>query len=132
MFYVCSVAAGFLPLLSDQPPDLAKRAEFGGRFHYWRGCSGRRYLFSVVPAESLADFRSAVVILAESTGDGRLAAHTVAIVGNRGCLRDMDGPRPPRLRPCTKVLLHFLATTDADRLRIVEDITGVSAVRLAA
>ena len=74
MFYVCSHAAVIPPILSDRPPQVPQRAGLGGRFHYFRGCSGRRYLFSSVPAETLADYRSAVVVLAESTRAGRLVA----------------------------------------------------------
>ena len=57
------------PLLSDAPK-LAERAGFGDRFRYWRGRSGRRYLFTAVPPDDLDDFRSAVVILAGRRGRG--------------------------------------------------------------
>jgi hypothetical protein len=126
------MVAAFPPLLSDQPPDLAKRAEFGGRFHYWRGYSGRRYLFSVVPPESLADFRSAVVILAESAGGGRLAARAFATLDDRGRPGRDEGPWPPRLTRGAKVLVHFLAVSDADRRHVIDDMTGALSVRLAA
>src|SRR6185312_3640984 len=45
------------PLLSDAQPSLAERAGFGDRFHYWRGRSGRRYLFTAVSAATVEDFR---------------------------------------------------------------------------
>jgi hypothetical protein len=118
------------PVLSHQTPDLARRAGLGDRFFYWRGVSGRRYLFSAVPAESLADFRSAVVILAEPAGDGRLAAAAIVVLDARG--RPTEGEAwPPVLPHRTRALVHFLAATDADRRRLVSDLTA-SAFKLAA
>src|SRR5258708_4069122 len=72
---------GALAILSDDPPEPARNAGFGDRFRYWRGASGRRYLFSLVPADALPDFRSVVVMVAEHLADGRLI-----------------GPRPRRHR----------------------------------
>lgn len=126
------MVAAFPPLLSDQPPDLAKRAEFGDRFHYWRGASGQRYLFSLVPPESLADFRSAIVIVARAVSHGHLAAHTIAVLDDHGDACGGRGTWPPDTARADVVLIHFLAASHGQRLRIVEDISGASLVPLAA
>ncbi|HWB49864.1 MAG TPA: hypothetical protein VG651_12200, partial [Stellaceae bacterium] len=62
------------PLLSDQPPEVPQRVGLGDRFHYFRGLSGRRYLFTAVDRRDLPDFRSAVALVAEPAAEGRLAA----------------------------------------------------------
>ena len=72
------------PLLSDRPPEIPQKAGLGDRFHYFRGRSGRRYLFTAVSGEALADFRSVVAILAEPAPSGGLAAHAVVTVDARG------------------------------------------------
>jgi hypothetical protein len=118
------MAAAIPPILSDHPPESPKRAGFGGRFHYFRGGSGRRYLFSSVPAETLSDFRSAVVILAEPTRSGRLVAHTIAKLDAEG--RPSGEDRwPPAIARHTVCLVHFLAGTESDRNNLVTDLTSL-------
>jgi hypothetical protein len=113
-------------LLSDRPPNLARRAGLGDRFHYFRGASGRRYLFSAVAREELADFRSATVILAKRAPDGRLAAWSIAALDRFGRPTDSRRPWPPIMPIDSFVLVHLLAPTEADRLDVVDDLTTAS------
>ena len=83
------------PLLSDQPPEVPQRVGLGDRFHYFRGHSGRRYLFSAVPQDELADFRYAVVVLARPAGNGRVAAHWIAVLDLLGRPTSSDRRWPP-------------------------------------
>ncbi len=120
------MVAALLPILSDARPKLARRAGFGDRFHYWRGASGRRYLFSRVPADSLADFTGAVVILAGQGSDGRLAAREIFTT---------TGEEDRPALPSVAVLVHLLAHTDGERKEIVVDLTAAGtgqALRRAA
>ena len=113
------------PLLSDHPPEIPQQAGLGDRFHYFRGRSGRRYLFTVVPRESLEDFRNVVVILAEAQPGGRLGAKTVATVDALG--RIGPAPDPGLLPPAdrqTLCLIHLLAASETERLRVVADLTS--------
>ncbi len=119
------------PLLSDHPPELPQKAGLGDRFHYFRGRSGRRYLFSVVPDEALADFRNAVAILAEPVGRGRLSARTIVALDACGRPALGDGPWPPLLPPGTLGLVHLLAASERDRSGIVADLAAMP-LRLAA
>jgi hypothetical protein len=108
-------------LLSDQPPEVPQRVGLGDRFHYFRGASGRRYLFSAIPADELADFRSAVVLLARRARGGRLSAHWIAILDRFG--RPVAERRGlPTVGADTIVLVHCLAESDADRRDLVADL----------
>jgi hypothetical protein len=43
-------------------PRTARSIGLGDRFRYWRGASGRRYLFSLMPADVLDDLHNVVLI----------------------------------------------------------------------
>ena len=104
-----------LAIPSDAAPKPARRAGLDGQFRYWRGASGRRYLFSLIPPESLADFRDVVVIFAEPEGD-RLLCRALFAAGAE------PAARPPL--PGEIVLVHLLAATEAGRRRVVADLTA--------
>ncbi len=120
------------PLLSDRPPEIPQRAGLGDRFHYFRGRSGRRYLFTAVAGEALADFRNVVAMLAEPAPAGRLAARAVVTIDGRGRI----GPQPDRAWPPAQgrrvlCLVHLLAATEAERRAVVADLAAL-AMQLAA
>jgi hypothetical protein len=120
------------PLLSDQPPEVPQRVGLGDRFHYFRGFSGRRYLFSAVAREDLGDFRSAVVILARPAANGRLSAHWMALLDpfGRPEARDRRFPTPSA---DTVVLIHLLSATDRARRDVLADLSAPAfAAALAA
>jgi hypothetical protein len=126
------MAAVLPPLLSDQPPEVPQRAGFGDRFHYFRGLSGRRYLFWTVPAADLGDFSSAVVILAARASGRRLAAHSITLLDQFGRPEARDRRWPPAAAE-TLVLVHFLSDTEAERRDLVADLSGpVGTLALAA
>jgi len=120
--FVLMVAA--LPLLiSAQPPEVPQRAGLGDRFHYFRGASGRRYLFSTVPRCELADFHSAVVIFAHPTRSGRLAADRITVLDGFGRPSGHDGRWPPT---ATLGAVHLLSASDSERHQIVADLSAAS------
>ena len=110
------------PALSEAPPELSRRARLGNRFQYWCGHSGTRYLFSAVPFETLADFRSAVAMLAEPTADGRFVAWTVAIIDSAGRLHAKDGSWPLISSAGSIAFVHFLAESDRERQLLVDEL----------
>jgi hypothetical protein len=124
--FVLMIARRPLALVSDHPPTPARAAGLD-RFSYWRGASGRRYLFSVVPTEALADFRSVVAIFAEAGADGRFLGRVLFGIDAAGSAE----AKRPEPRPGHHVLVHFMALTDADRRRLIDDLTAAP-VRLAA
>jgi hypothetical protein len=108
-------------LLSERPPEVPMRAGFGDRYRYFRGISGRRYLFTVINRDELADFRSAVVLLARRAADG-LRAVSVSALDDGG--RPIGSDRWPPLVPADcRVLVHLLAEQDDDRRAVVADLT---------
>lgn len=100
--------------LSERSAELQPHASgFGDRFCYFRGNSGRRYVFTRVEAADLADFTEAVVVTAEPVADGRLAIRSVGLGETAaGC-----GDRV--------VLVHLLAEGDMGRRAVLEDLAGV-------
>jgi hypothetical protein len=96
-----------LVLLSERPPEVPMRAGLGDRFRYIRGISGRRYLFTHIEPDELADFRSAVVILARRERGG-LRPLSVAELDAAG--RPMGIAAWPLIVPRDGVVLvHLLA-----------------------
>jgi nitroreductase len=120
--FVLMVAA--LPfLLSDQPPEVPRKVGLGDRFHYFRGASGRRYLFSEVTATDLADFRGAVFLAAERLGSSRLAATWIGTIDTAGRLAAAD-QHWPRFRPGVVMLVHLLAVGERKREAAVADLVA--------
>jgi hypothetical protein len=117
-----------MSLLSEDAPESARNAGLGYRYRYWRGASGRRYLFTAIPSESLADFRSVIVIHAEPVAGGQLHARAIYAIGDKG---ETDGV-PPKKAPGDKVFVHFLAVAEDDRRQAVADLAAAPEVSLAA
>jgi hypothetical protein len=119
-------------LLSDQPPEVPQRVGLGDRFHYFRGSSGRRYLFSTVPRDELVDVRSAVVIVARPAGNGRLAAHWITVLDVFGRPAAGDRRWPPAVGAGELILVHLLSADDRGRHDLVADLSAAPAFALAA
>ncbi len=94
-------------------------AGFGDLYHYFRGRSGRRYLFSRIDVADLDDFGPAVAIAAEPSGGERLVIRAITLLEEPG--DDRLGPPDDR---CV-VLVHLLADTADERRAVVEDLAGV-------
>lgn len=110
-------------LLSDLPPRVPQSAGLGDRFHYFRGASGRRYLFSRVGADEIGDFRSAVVMLARRTAEGGLAATDMTVLDRLGRPAGRAaGDWPPHVAAGTLVLVHLLSASERERFAILGDL----------
>jgi hypothetical protein len=111
------------PLLDGGVPVAAVRAGLAFRFHYWCGVSGRRYLFTAVSAEALADFHDAVVVLARRGEDGLVGCSIAAVGGD-------DDPERLRLSEAMAAdrrlvaFIHLLAPDSAHRQNILSDLLG--------
>lgn len=92
------------------------------RFHYWCGASGRRYLFTAVPAESLGDFCHAIAVLAAPDGTGALSGRAVSLVETPGDALSLAAAltADPRL----VAFVHLLAPTAGEREAVLDDLLG--------
>lgn len=108
-------------LVSDYPSDVPRKAGCGDRFHYFRGRSGKRYLFSALAASELADFRSAVAIFARRMPDGRLAAFWASDIDALGRPATPDF-RWPKAAFGTVALVHLLAGGEREREALLADL----------
>lgn len=102
-------------------PDFPRECGFGMRFRYWRGASGKRYLFTAIKPAEIADFSGGIVVLAVEEGDGSYRAVDV------GLAEEMATNTPAQDRA---VFVHLLATGDRRRL-VLNDLIG-SEQRMAA
>ena len=95
------------------------RSGLGDRFTYVTGASGRRYLFTAINRDELADFVAAVVVFARRETGG-LRVLSVAEVDPAGA------PAPGRFPPVgtrdCRVLVHLLAERSEDRRAVVADL----------
>lgn len=111
------MVAELSPFLSDAMPGLARRAKLGDR----SASPTAPQLFSPVPFEALADFRSALAILAEPVGDGRFVPWAAAVIDSAGRLRSEDGGWPSTAPRGSIAFVHFLAEAEADDLELLAE-----------
>jgi hypothetical protein len=111
-------------LVVDGAPRTTRRLEQADRFRYWRGRSGRRYLFSAMPADALGDLASVVVLMAAETAQGPSRIVWIGEIDAAGLRqgRTVGGAGIHR----TRIFVHFLAETDADRQALIADLTDPS------
>lgn len=104
----------------DPPREGAPRAAtdlgLSDRYRYLVGRSGRRYLFSAVPAEELGAYRAAVVLLDATAGH----AAWMGEVDRDGMRR--GAPLSARALAGRRAWIHLLARSAADRRAVMDDL----------
>lgn len=120
--FVLMVAELSSPILSDAPPALIRRAQLGSHFQFRCSRSDKSFLFSPVPFDSLGDFRSAIVLIAEPAGDGDFIAWAAAIIDSTGQLCAEDRSWPSVSPPGSLAFVHFLAETDHDHHDLIKEL----------
>lgn len=97
------------------------------RFRYWRGASGRRYLFSVFPApgscggDAVPRFENAVSLaVARGAGDARV----ILAVVETGSLPDAPDGADALACGADEIHVHLLATSATERAAIRRDLLG--------
>jgi len=89
--------------------------ELAGRFCYWRGRSGRRYIHTVYPAGGLPPLPGGVYIAVARDPFGRRRA---VAAGRLSPLWELAERLPVA---CDEVHVHLLAASDAEAQAVVED-----------
>lgn len=100
-------------------PAALAAAGLAGRFHAWRGKSGRRYLTTVHPARSAPAYGGgAIVVLARAEADGtRVAVWAGRSPGSAPALT-----RLARMKGASEVHLHLTAADEAARAAVEADL----------
>jgi hypothetical protein len=107
-------------LVMDGSPLSARALGLADRFRYWRGASGRRYLFSAIGADALDDLVNVVVL---TTVDGPEGNDRVAWVGEIDENGDRSGRVIADAAGRARTFVHFLASTGPERQAILRDLT---------
>jgi hypothetical protein len=95
-------------------PSIVRGQWFEGRFVYWRGLSGQRYLFSEVSAEELQDLENAIILIPADD-----QSRAPGYVGEA---------LPDAMRARAKsAYVHLLAASESERRRVVEDLSPLAA-----
>ena len=97
--------------------DSVTPAGLEGRFHAWRGRSGRRYVVSVYPAGAAPDYAGAVVLAVRRRGAERTVLAVAAVE---------PGMPAPAFPPGEVDELHFhlLAPDAKARATVADDLGG--------
>ncbi|MDR3497215.1 MAG: hypothetical protein P4L82_21685 [Ancalomicrobiaceae bacterium] len=105
-------------------PLTARTLGLGDGFRYWRGVSGRRYLFSAVPADAIDGLSNVVVI--EAADPQRGCEPAPVWLGEVDGLGARNGYALGRTRGggTTRTFVHFPAGSDTDRHSTMLDLAG--------
>lgn len=106
----------------DGIPAAAKEIGLNERYRYWRGASGRRYLFTLVPIDSIEDFREAVVMFVSNTRQRADKVLWVGAVDKGGVDKAEKLAHRKRGRPIKQAFIHLLATDPEERRAIIDDL----------
>ncbi len=99
---------------------LANDVEFGDRFWYWRGASGKRYIHSVYPADTCPPLPGGVYVAVRRMGDKRVPLRA----GLFGVLDGFAGLPPSVLAGgCTEIHVHLLADSAFGAREVLQDLT---------
>lgn len=110
-------------------PTIAQSLGLGENFRFWRGASGRRYMFSLVRESDLDDLQNAILIEA-----GMLGLEPVPVwLGEV----DHDGERHGEAigaaaGPRRRRYVHFLEGNAGERHAVLNDLLAASMERTAA
>lgn len=118
-----------LRLNCGRVPTTALMLGLGENFRFWRGASGRRYLFSLVRESDLDDLQNVVLIEATMSGMEPVPVWLgdVDEDGTRNGLT-VDMATAGRLRR----YVHFLDGAEADRRAVLDDLLAAARDRTAA
>ena len=112
------------PLTDGGAPKAAERCGLAGRYRFWIGESGRRYLCTAVPAHEIGDFDDAIVVIARGEGGGGYVGCDVIDLGAAGDPSADDVARQIVGNPGLTAFVHLLAIDAGERGGIAADLLG--------
>ncbi len=97
----------------------------GGRFRFWRGASGRRFMFSVYASEACPAYDQAVLVGAAVEPDG---ARRILFIADTGAFPEpvLDRARRTLAKARNKVEfhVHLLALSPRERMAVIADLAS--------
>jgi hypothetical protein len=107
----------------DEDGRLAALADgsLAAKFRYWRGASGRRYVFSVHPQRSCPAYDHAILLAARKDESGR---RRIAFVADTGGLPELVLAQAIRVvgDSAAELQMHLLAGSPSARAQIIADL----------
>lgn len=104
-------------------------AGFEPLFHFWKGASGRRYLFTESGADGIGFFRDVVVLIAERDAAGDMIGRMVFVVESHEARAELLRLLAEDRRRVAFV--HFIAATPAARREVAADLLSVPVAEAA-
>ena len=108
--------------IKNSPSSASEALTLGGRFHYWTGQNGKRYIFSVYAAGSCPPLPGAVYVIAKKGHDG---SRFPLAIGRFPALWESASRQAARLLKSSggdEVHVHLLADDDRRAEEIVRDL----------
>jgi hypothetical protein len=95
----------------------------GARYRFWRGASGRRFMFSVYASDACPAYDRAVLVGAAVEPDG---ARRILFIADTGAFPEpvLDRARAALAKARSKVELHvhLLAESPRERMAVIDDL----------
>ena len=118
--------------MTNTPSSASEALTLGGRFHYWTGRGGKRYIFSVYQAGACPPLPGAVYVIAKRGHDGK---RFPLAIGRFPALWESASRQAAKLLKSSggdEVHVHLLADDDQNAEEIVCDLKPAlgGAVRL--
>jgi hypothetical protein len=115
-------AAGFEEA-EDNAASQSDSRQHIAKYRFWRGASGRRYVFSAYGVDECPAYENAVVIAAAMDGD---AARRLVRIAATEALPDLmlsgAWAREARARGAVEFHVHLLATSPRERRAVIKDL----------
>jgi acetoacetate decarboxylase len=114
-----------MTLAEDGRPTTTANTEFGDKFRYWKGSSGKRYLFSSIPLAKMKEFQSGILILTRIKMCSETDILWVGTV-NQGQLKQIAGQMTyhQAMAEAQEANIHLLHDKDGDEAAIIDDIVN--------
>lgn len=115
--------AAFVPAPEALPLDRAEAGASGGRFMFWSGASGKRYVHSIYTLAECPELPEANYVLTKRGDDGRRAVLAIGRLTNAsGSLNLAEIRQRGAQLGATEVHVHLLAAGDSEMQQVELDL----------
>jgi len=100
--------------------DIDLETEFGDRFSFWTGASGKRYIHSVYAAGDCPPLPGAIYLQVAVTAQGERVALTAGRFSPFWDATLLNTPRQPAT--VTEIHVHLLSSSEAEAMQVLSDL----------